>query len=511
MRGILVRDGDAPSPDGRTARRRWTLWLAAALALAALPVVGVRYPPILDLPQQLAQIDLLGRALAEPGGPYRIQWWEPDKLGYPLLALARAAGDAWAPRLAVLLTQAAWIAAVFALAARRGRAPEQAALATLFLWSGTFYGGFFHFLLGIVALVFWVPELARARPERSLARTAAVTFAGGLLLWLAHALWLAAAAALVPLALAARRAPLREWLARALGFAPLLAAALVWYARLTAQGWYTVVFFGPPLSERLTAPEYLRTALLGGLTGPVENWLLAAGALWLVAGVAGGRGAGLDRALALAGVAWLLIALLAPDSVGAAALFARRWGWVAAVCLVLAVPPPRVRPALRTVFVLALVGALSAATLAAWRDFERNWTHGFERVLAPIGAGERVAGLDFVRLVPRLRIDPLFHLPAYAQVERGAEIAYSFAETPSSLVVFDRLPAARGWTKNLHLYPGDFAESDLERFDWLLVLARPDLRAALVARFPSLVEREAAGPWRLYEVADAGGGAGEAR
>jgi hypothetical protein len=506
MRGILVRDGDAQGLDWMATRRRWALWLGAALGLAALPVAGVRYPPILDLPQQLAQIDLFGRALGDPGGPYRIQWWEPDKLAYPLLALARAAGDAWAPRLVVLLTQAAWIAAVFALAARRSRAPEQAALATLFLWSGTFYGGFFHFLLGVVALVFWVPELSRARPERPLLRVALATFLGGLLLWLAHALWLAAAAVLVPVALAARRAPPREWLARALGFAPLLAAALVWYTRLTAQGWFTEVFYGPPWSERLGDFGYARTALLGGLSGPVEGWLLAAVALWLAAGLAGARGAGVDPALALAGVAFLLIAWVAPDSVGAAALFARRWGWVAAVCLVLAVPPPRVRPALRAVFVLALVGASSAATLGAWRDFGRDWTNGFERVLAPIRAGERVAGLDLVRLVPRLRIDPLFHMPAYAQIERGAEIAYSFAETPSSLVVFARLPAVRGWTPNLHLYPGDLVASDLDHFDWLLVVAPPDLHAALPARFPVLAERESAGPWRLYRVAAAGGG-----
>jgi hypothetical protein len=511
MRGILVREADAPGPGGKLPRTTWWLWLAAALALAAVPVVGVRYPPVLDLPQQLAQIDLLGRALAEPEGPYRIQWWEPDKIGYPLLALARLAGDTWAPRVAVLLTQMAWIAAVFALAARRGRAPEQAALATLFLWSGTFYGGFVHFVLGVAALVFWVPELARARPERGFGRTAAATLLGGLLLWLAHALWLAAAAVLVPLALAARRAPLREWLARALGFAPLLVVALGWYQRLTAQGWYTVLFYGTPWAARVTSPDYLRTVLLGGLASPVEGWLLAAVALWLAAGLTSSRGAGVDRALALIGAALLAVALLAPESVGAAALFGRRWGWVAAVCLVLAVPPPRVRPALRALFVLALVGALSAATLAAWRDFGRNWTGGFERLLAPIQRDDRVLGLDFVRVVPRLRIDPMFHMEAYALTERGAEIAYSFAETPSSLVVFDALPVTREWTKNLHLYPGDLVDGDLRHFDWLLVVARPEMHAALRARFALLDERDTAGPWRLYAVTQGGGGRGGER
>jgi hypothetical protein len=505
MRGILIREADAPDPRQKSPRPIWALWLVAALALAAVPVVGVRYPPILDLPQQLAQIDLLGRALAEPEGPYRVQWWEPDKIGYPLLALARAAGNVWAPRLAVLLTQAAWITAVFALAARRGRAPEQAALATLFLWSGTFYGGFVHFLLGVVALVFWVPELARARPERSFGRTAAATFLGGLLLWLAHALWLAAGFALVPLALAARRAPRSEWAARALGLAPLAVASAAWYATFVRSGWDSTLYFGAPWSTRLTSPQHLASVLLGGLRGTVETWIVAALGLWLLAGLATARGrAGVDRALAALGVTLLLFALAAPESLGATAMFGRRWGWVGAVCLVLAVPPPEVRPALRGVFALSLVGALSAATFAAWRDFDRSWMAGFERTLARIGAGERVLGLDLVRVVPRLWIHPFFHMSAYAQVERGAEIGYSFAETPSSLVVFARLPAVRGWTPNLHLYPGDLVASDLDHFDWLLVVAPPDLHAALPARFPVLAERGSAGPWRLYRVAAAG-------
>jgi hypothetical protein len=273
-----------------------------------------------------------------------------------------------------------------------------------------------------------------------------------------------------------------------------------------------VLFYGTPWTERLTSPDYLRTVLLGGLSSPVEGWLLGFVALWLAAGLINSRGAGVDRPLALLGSALLAVALLAPESVGAAALFGRRWGWVAAVCLVLAVPPPRVRPALRTLFVFALVGALSAATLAAWRDFGRNWTGGFERLLTPIRMDDRVLGLDFVRVVPRLRIDPMFHMAAYAQTERGAEIAYSFAETPSSLVVFDDLPMTREWTKNLHLYPGDLVDDDLRHFDWLLVVARPDMHSALLARFASLVEREKAGPWRLYAVgAGADAARGEAR
>jgi hypothetical protein len=99
-------------------------------------------------------------------------------------------------------------------------------------------------------------------------------------------------------------------------------------------------------------------------------------------------------------------------------------------------------------------------------------------------------------------------MAAYAQLERGAEIGYSFAETASSLVVFDRLPVVRGWTKHLELYPSGLRDADLDHFDWLIVVAPDDLHAALRARFPRLAVREASGPWRLYAVAPASRGGG---
>jgi len=235
---------------------------------------------------------------------------------------------------------------------------------------------------------------------------------------------------------------------------------------------------------------------------------VAAVALWLAAGLWSARatGARSDRALALLGGLLLVPALVAPESLGDTALFGRRWGWVAAVCLVLAVPPPRVRAPLRAAFVLVLVAGFATVQLAEWRDFERRWTAGFERLLEPIARGERVLGLDFVRRVPGLWVHPLFQMPAYAQLERGAELGYSFAETASSLVVYRDLPAPRPWTPRLEHHPDRLADADLDHFAWVLAAGVPDLHAALTAGFPRLEERASAGPWRLYAVA-AGRGA----
>src|SRR5262245_37973151 len=51
-------------------------------ALLALPFLAVRFPPITDLPQHVAQIRLFLAALADPDGAYRIQWFTPYSAAY---------------------------------------------------------------------------------------------------------------------------------------------------------------------------------------------------------------------------------------------------------------------------------------------------------------------------------------------------------------------------------------------------------------------------------------------
>ena len=68
-------------------RRRWPYAIAGCL-LAAAPALLVTFPPITDLPQQLAQIPLAAEAISGTAPDYTVQWWTPNKLSYPLLALA---------------------------------------------------------------------------------------------------------------------------------------------------------------------------------------------------------------------------------------------------------------------------------------------------------------------------------------------------------------------------------------------------------------------------------------
>src|SRR5215813_10159706 len=76
-----------------TAARPWAAVLRVLLAtvcclLLAVPFVSVRFPPITDLPQHLAQIRLLHDAVANPDSVYRIQWLTPYILSYVPLTLA---------------------------------------------------------------------------------------------------------------------------------------------------------------------------------------------------------------------------------------------------------------------------------------------------------------------------------------------------------------------------------------------------------------------------------------
>src|SRR5215813_8474311 len=76
-----------------TAARPWAAVLRVLLAtvcclLLAVPFVSVRFPPITDLPQHLAQIRLFHETIAAPDSPYRVQWLTPYILAYVPLAFA---------------------------------------------------------------------------------------------------------------------------------------------------------------------------------------------------------------------------------------------------------------------------------------------------------------------------------------------------------------------------------------------------------------------------------------
>src|SRR5690606_2872684 len=74
----------------RAPERGATLLAVAGLCSCALalPILAVDFPPITDLPQHLAQVELFLRAIAGDDR-YVIQWFTPYSLGYAPLLLLR--------------------------------------------------------------------------------------------------------------------------------------------------------------------------------------------------------------------------------------------------------------------------------------------------------------------------------------------------------------------------------------------------------------------------------------
>jgi len=485
------------SRDGRA-----TLWVfAGAGAILALPALLVRRPPVLDLPQLLEQVVLLGRVLGGRDPELELHAAGPNRLGYLLVLLARAVGgDAWGPRLAVALAIAVWVAAVAWICVRLERPLAAGLLATTLAYSSLLYAGFFNFLAGVVPLAFWAVELRRD-PARSPAWAMALrSLAGALLLYLAHALWLVVGGFAVATWVLLFRFSRREALARAAGVAPVVALALAWSGELAAAGWQSNVRMLVAPLDRLTSPRFLTTVFWGGLEGWVEVALFGALVLWLAgSGVAAwrARGRGADSFLLLFGALALLLVFLAPGKMDHTVLFAWRWGPFAALALLLGVPPPPLPARAATACAAAVVVLFALATARAWHAFERDELRGFEAALAAVPEGGRVVGLDFVRRSPRFKVQPFFQMSAYAAVERRAETSFSFAGVASSLVTYRELPRTRSFTPSLESYPFWVRAGDLEFFD--VVLFHGDARASawLAERLPGLIPVAGDGRWWL--------------
>lgn len=500
-------DAEAAGPAGELApsARRAALpavaLLVLSLALVAVPFLAVRHAPLTDLPQQAAQVRLLLDALADPASPYRVQWLAPNTLALGVLGLAWAASTPLAAgRLAMLLLAAAWVAAVHALARRRGRPSAAAVLASTLVFNQSLYWGFYSFVLGFPAFAgLLVIGLGDGRRP---ARGAALHFAGALALYLSHALWLAAGLAWLALdtALRWRRRSAADHLARWVGVAPVAAAAVWWFGGVSGTAFATPVQFADPVWARLR-PDHLAGAAFGGPRGPVEPVLLALLLGYLALSLLTNRslrGRLGDADLAAAGGLLLAAALLLPDKFTGTIHFADRWLPPALVLLLLAAPPPRLRRPLLAAAAVAVLAAQALFTAAVWRRVEAEELAGLDAALAALPAEPRVLGLHFGPPSRYLDSAPFGHVFAYAQVLRGGELNFSFAELPSSAVVYRR-PRETPWTTALELAPWRIRREDFAHFDFALIDGTDALHAEIAAG-GALEPVTAGGRWRLYRV-----------
>ena len=493
-----------PAASDRATDRAYLISALGCSILVAIPFLAVTIPPITDLPQQTAQVRLLLETLASDDGPYRIQWLNPNKLGYlPLVLTWLTTSPVAAGRLGVLLIGVCWVAALHFLARATGRPAAAAALASVFFFNHLTYWGLLNFLAGLPVFALWFVLLERLDAKRN--ETEQVGWRDGLklatvaaLLYAAHVLWLAAGLAwLVISSLRSRQTPVA--LARRLAWTlPIAGVALVWYPQLERSGFVSDTVWGRSPLGRLH-PEWHLNSALGGLEGNVEPVLAAVVAGWLLFGLIQSHGRGVHRSLLLAGAMFVAAALCLPAVIQSTIFFASRWLPMGVVLLVLACPQPRLRPVLRTAVPYVVLASLSAAAASTWIEFEDRELDGLHESLAAVTPGERVLGLDFVRTSQRIKGYPFYHLYAYAQVLYGNELARPFTNLGSSLVVFRDLPRKFPWTEGLDWRATQVRKSDMDHFGYVLIFGRPDAHALFLAD-ERLTPVTAEQPWRLYRV-----------
>jgi len=470
--------------------------------LLAVPFLLVEFPPVADLPQHLGQVRIFPEALAHPDGLYRIQWLTPYGLSYVALGAAwaalppEAAGGAGMILLALL-----WTAAAHVLAARAGRPIAAAVLASLIFLNHTIYWGFYSFAFGWPVFVGWLLLTTRRLHAPARWTDAPLYLAVAAALYLSHALWFATGLVWLVLASVVLRAPLAPTLARFAGVAPVVVVAAIWYPRLAAAGFDSPTrwFYTP--TSRLSGRVV--DEVLGGLRGPAEWALIAVLAAWVAAGLWQHRArlaTAVNGPLALAAALLATAVFFLPDQYSNTIFFASRWAPSAAVLLLVAVPPPELRAGLRLTGAALVALTFVAVTAVSWMQMEAIEYAGLRDALAALPPRARVLGLDYVKESAIVKGRPFLQSFAYAQVYRGADLNFSFAEFAPSPVVF-RQPRRPPWTRGLEWYPERAKPRDLAFFDYVLVNADPAQHARTLALGPGLTPATSNGRWRLYRVA----------
>ena len=482
-------------------RRHGAVAAAVVLALAIIPVLLVPIPPSTDLPQHLAQVRLFKEAVAQPGGPYVIQWLAPNNLVYFLLAgLWTLVPVGLMARAALILVVVGWLAAVHGLGGRRNRGAAVAVVASLLVFNQSFYWGFLNFLVGFPAFVLWFVLTAR-EPRRMTWRLWPALAGTALLLYGSHALWFAAGTAWLVMISLARKAPPKVTVWRLSALLPCGLVALLWYPRLAAaraMAGFDVGAHWSPIFDRLSS--FLPSAF-GGIRGAAGTLAFVFVLLWMAFAVWQNRGRlrqVVDGDLLLAGLFFLAVVAVAPDKYMNTIFFSSRWLPAALTFFLLALPPPSFgRVPSRGVAIVA-AAAFFAATASVWVRFERQDLSGFRESLEALRPGSRVLGLDLVKESEFIKDRPFLQLFAYAQVFKGCEPNFSFAEHYSGLVAY-RTRREIPWTPGLEWYGEKVKRPDFAHFDFVLVNGEEkDHRA--VASFSELQQVTGSGRWRAYRV-----------
>jgi hypothetical protein len=473
---------------------------ALCCCLAATPFLMVKFPPITDLPQHAAQIRLFSEALGQPDSPYRIQWITPYSLVYGVLGASWIVfGPEGAGRFGMLFIALIWIIMLHLLAARLKRPPLAAALASVLFFGHIMYWGFYQFAFGWPLFIGYL-LLLRVGFRRRWKETLA--FLGAwVILYFTHILWFFVAVFWLGVTHLFLNRDIKTFFFRAAGALPFFALAAAWYPNLAAYGfqsktvWVTVPF------ERLL-PTWLAEASFGGIKGSLEPIFFGFIVVWILLAWLPNRREFLaksDRGLLILCAFLVVLALILPDKHTNTIRFCQRWVPPALAFLLLALPEIKIRKAVLTGAVLASLVAFFAITSLNWMAFEKSELSGLQESLKALPSNPRTIGLSYLKESSVVRGRPFIQVFSYAQVYRGGDLNFSFADFGPSLVIY-REPRRLPWTSGLEWFPERAKKSDLLFFDYAIVSGDEGLHEA-VHQDAALTPLTSAGRWRLYKAA----------
>jgi hypothetical protein len=433
-------------------------WLSAfvVLSLAAIaPLWLVDHPPLQDLPQHLAAIQVLKSYPELSLGKYfELAPLRTQYLGYYSAAwlLSHVLGVELANRVLLSLAIVALPWSIVYLLRALGRDPRPALLAFSLTYNAHLILGFFNFIAALPLMFAGLASAVMLRREPSVRRE------------LAFALLLVVCffTHVVPFAFLGVGATLlligggvRATALRARAFLPALLVCALWLW-LTPAGQATLSAAGAKdgsaTAEYLPFDEAVREIpmwLTDVLYSPRDEQLLDVWYLLLLSaivwGVVGRRGASSSEPLTVSFARRLW--LLAPLALMAyfVSPMAYDWIWPIAarfpvICLLFALLyvrglPGKVGDALCGAFcVLGLVGFVE--TTRAFIAFDREEVGAIDRAIAVIPEGERVAGLIFERGSRYVKFSPFIHYAALYQAEKGGVVMFTFADFPQSPFLF---------------------------------------------------------------------------
>ncbi len=478
---------------------RFYMALLCCIAVAA-PFLCVTFVPITDLPQQAAQIRLLTEVLNDQNTPYKLQVFTPNSLSFVVFGLCWALFEPLdVGRMTMIVVGFLWVFAIHYLAHIRGRPSAAAVIATLLFFNHTVYWGFYNFAIGFPVFIAWFLFLSRKKSSLSLFSDGAMTVLIALLLYMAHALWLAAGIVWFAISHVILKIPLRLVTARLIGLSPVVTIAALWYVRFTktavAQGshWFT-----SPL-QRLT-PSTMVDSAFGGLAGPGESLLFTIIIGWMISSIWQNRNnlwPKCDHLLLWAAAMFFVFSFVLPNKHNLTIQFAERWFPPGMLLLILIFPAPKIRLSLQRALSIAVVYSWILFTAYSWLQINKNDFSGLRQTLNSLPESQSVLGLDFLKSSPYLKTyRPFVQAFAYSQVAKGGELNFSFAEIPYSLVTYKSKRLLR-WTGGLDWYPEWVKTSDYRYFQYVIVSGDEHVHKALDPSLLKSVTFE--GYWRLYK------------